>query len=227
MYAQAGAFVTPITRMAQFGADKLGSMATQANVLGGQFLSRGLPQQFPAIFENIRGPGGRFTAEQTLKYPTLTEHLSKFVGPTASRVAEGAGSMVPPALATAAGYVGASGAYKSLMGDSADPERAALLKAYEDAYYARMGDRSIPMPPLGNKTNDEIKADILQITSKAGTYAPAANRPPISAAALAQGRAPMPGIPESVQRIERTGGPAAGEVEAFQASRAAATSSRW
>jgi hypothetical protein len=220
MYAQAGAFVTPLTRMAQFGADKLGSMATQANVLGGQFLSRGLPQQFPAIFENIRGPGGRFTAEQTLKYPTLTEHLSKFVGPTATRVAERAGSMVPPALATAAGYVGASGAYKSLMGDSADPERAALLKAYEDAYYARMGDRSIPMPPLDNKTNDEIKADILQITSKAGTYAPAANRPPISAAALAQGRAPMTAPQPTANTYVRSMGAQEGEEAAYLASKA-------
>lgn len=141
MYAQAGAFVTPITRLAQMGADKLGPLATQANALGGQFLSRGLPQQFPAILENVRGPGGRFTAEQLLKYPTLTEHLSNFVGPTASRIAQGAGAMVPPALATAAGAVTASGIYKSMFGDSPDPEREALLKAYEEAYYARMGDR--------------------------------------------------------------------------------------
>ncbi len=50
MRAQAGAFVSPFTRMAQYGADRLGALATQANVIGGQLMTRGAPNIFPPIF---------------------------------------------------------------------------------------------------------------------------------------------------------------------------------
>jgi hypothetical protein len=175
--AAAGAFVNPITRMAQYGADRMGALATQANILGGQLLTRGMPNQFPPIFENVRGPGGRFTAEQVMKYPTLSEHLANFAGPTLTQAAQRVAPMVPPAAMTGVGMLTASGLYKSMFGDKVDPERAALLKAYEDAYYQRM-DKSIPMPSVDRLSNEQIQAEILKITGQQGTYAPApdANR---------------------------------------------------
>jgi len=175
--AAAGAFVNPITRMAQYGADRMGALATQANVLGGQLLTRGMPNQFPPIFENVRGPGGRFTAEQVMKYPTLSEHLANFAGPTLTQAAQRVTPMLPPAAMTGVGMLTASGLYKSMFGDKVDPERAALLKAYEDAYYQRM-DKSIPMPSVDRLSNEQIQAEILKITGQQGTYAPApdANR---------------------------------------------------
>lgn len=194
VHAAAGAFITPITRLAQMGADKLGALATEANVVGGQLLTRGLPQQFPAVFENLRGPGGRFIAEQTMKYPTLTEHLSNFAGPTATRIAQGAAALAPPALKTGLGLLTASGLYKSMFGDNQapDPEREALLKAYEEAYYQRM-DKSIPMPTMSGKSNDEIKADLLNLTTSQGPWTP--TNPPATPAPAAAAATPAPALP--------------------------------
>jgi hypothetical protein len=175
--AAAGAFVNPLTRMAQYGADKLGAFATEANIIGGQLMTRGAPNIFPPIMENLRGPGGRFIAEQTMKYPTLTEHLANFAGPTVTQAAQRAGTMLPPAAMTGVGMLTASGLYKSMFGNKVDPERAALLKAYEDAYYQRM-DKSIPMPSVDRLSNEQIQAEILKITGQQGAYArtPDANR---------------------------------------------------
>lgn len=104
MTAALGAFVTPMQRLAQFSADKLGNLGTQANALGGRLMSQGFPQTFRPIFENVRGAGGRFTAEQTLKYPTLTEHL----GNVLPRTTEMAGKIpVPGAPALLGGTAGA------------------------------------------------------------------------------------------------------------------------
>ena len=84
MHAFLGSIVTPMARYAQMGADKAAMLGQEANIIGGRIMSQGFPQQFPAILENIRGPGGRFLAEQTLKYPTLTQHL----GNVGSKLAE-------------------------------------------------------------------------------------------------------------------------------------------
>lgn len=75
MHAFLGSIVTPMARYAQMGADKAAMLGQEANIIGGRIMSQGFPQQFPAILENMRGPGGRFLAEQSLKYPTLTQHL--------------------------------------------------------------------------------------------------------------------------------------------------------
>ena len=105
MTAALGAFVTPMQRLAQFSADKLGTLGTQANAVGGKLMSQGFPQTFRPIFENVRGAGGRFTAEQTLKYPTLTEHLSNVL----PRTAEVAGKIPTPGAPALLG--GTAGAY--------------------------------------------------------------------------------------------------------------------
>ena len=169
--AAAGAFINPITRMAQFGADKLGALATEANVIGGQLMTRGAPNIFPPIMENLRGPGGRFIAEQTMKYPTLTEHLANFAGPTVTQAAQRVGTMLPPAAMTGVGMLTASGLYKSMFGEKPDPEREALMKAYEDAYYQRV-DKSVPMPSMSGLSNDQLKAELLKLTGQQGAWAP-------------------------------------------------------
>jgi len=93
-YVLAG-MVNPLSRLATMGADKAAMLGQEANIIGGRLMSQGFPQQFPAVFENLRGPGGRFIAEQSLKYPTLTQHLSN--------VAENS-----PWLARTAGAIAAS-----------------------------------------------------------------------------------------------------------------------
>lgn len=206
--AAGGAFIEPMARFAQMGADKLGALATSANVLGGQLLTRGAPNVFPPIMENLRGPGGRFIAEQVMKYPTLTQHISNYVGPTVTQMAERAAPLVPPALATAAGVVTASGLYKSVFGEKPDPERAALMKAYEDLYYQRM-DRSVPMPSLDSKTNEQIRADIIAIAGQQGPWAPTSPAAPMPApSAPAPAAAPAPAPAPAAAAVEEEAAPA-------------------
>lgn len=105
MHAFLGAFITPAARMAQMGADKAAMLGQEANIVGGRLMSQGFPQQFPAILENLRGPGGRFLAEQSLKYPTLAQHLSNVGTKLADeypRVAGALSSVTQPVVAGAA-----------------------------------------------------------------------------------------------------------------------------
>lgn len=97
--------VNALTRLATMGADKAAMLGQEANIIGGRLASQGFPQQFPAILENVRGPGGRFTAEQMLKYPTLTQHLSNVGTKLADeypRVAGALSSVTQPVVAGAA-----------------------------------------------------------------------------------------------------------------------------
>ncbi|MFZ9438789.1 MAG: hypothetical protein ACO260_00660 [Hylemonella sp.] len=178
MHAQVGAFVTPLTRAAQWMGDKVAPLAAEANIVGGRLMSQGFPQTFRPIFENVRGAGGRYTAEQVLKYPTLTQHLSNLVGPQVSGAVERAGSMMAPAAATGAGMIGASGLYKSMFGgEKVDPERLDLMQKFEQEYY-RTRDRSIPMPNIDRLSNEQLIAALGNLQtmppmSQSGTPAPA------------------------------------------------------
>jgi len=120
MTAALGAFVTPMQRLAQFSADKLGTLGTQANAVGGRLMSQGFPQTFRPIFENVRGAGGRFTAEQTLKYPTLTEHLGNVL-PRTTAIAGKIPTPGAPALlgGTAGAYLG-----RLFSGEKSEDEKA-------------------------------------------------------------------------------------------------------
>lgn len=103
-YMLAG-MVNPLTRLATMGADKAAMLGQEANIIGGRLASQGFPQQFPAILENVRGPGGRFLAEQSLKYPTLTQHLSNMGSKLADeypRAASALSSVTQPVVAGAA-----------------------------------------------------------------------------------------------------------------------------
>jgi len=178
MHAFAGAFVNPMMRFAQMGADKLSTLGMEANALGGRLMSQGFPQTFRPIFENVRGEGGRYTAEQILKYPTLTQHLSNLVGPQVTTMAGRAGTLAAPAAAIGAGMIGASGVYKGMMGDQVDPARQELMQRFEQEYY-RTRDRSIPMASLDRLSNDQIAQAIVNMSdmpdqSQSGTPARAA-----------------------------------------------------
>lgn len=83
MHAAVGAFITPATRAAQFLSDKAGAVNA---ALGRMYMS---PSMTQPVLENVRGPGGRFTAQQVvgggdLIYPTFTQGLAQNV----SRLAE-------------------------------------------------------------------------------------------------------------------------------------------
>lgn len=133
MHAFLGSIVTPMARYAQMGADKAAMLGQEANIVGGRLMSQGFPQQFPAIIENMRGPGGRFIAEQSLKYPTLTQHL----GNIGTRVAEeyprvaGAFNTVTQPVVAGATALGASIPVINSMMPSAkrSPEEEAKFQA--------------------------------------------------------------------------------------------------
>lgn len=151
MRAYGGAFVTQGTRLMQLGADRMGA----ANAAVGRLMSQGFPNTFRPVFENVRGPGGRFTAEQYLTYPTLTQHLSNIAGPRITGPLDRLSGLAAPAAATAAGVVGASGVYKGMVAPGEDRERQELLRQYENAYY-KINDRSIPMPSLTGASNQQL-----------------------------------------------------------------------
>lgn len=99
MHAALGAFINPAMRAAQFVGGKAGQYGTAANAaLGRMFMNpQGISQPF---VENLRGPGGRFTAEQInrggeLLTPTFTQGISQGVSRLAEqypRVAQMAGA---------------------------------------------------------------------------------------------------------------------------------------
>ena len=175
MHAQVGTFVTPLTRAAQWASDKIAPLTAEANIIGGRLMSQGFPQTFRPILENVRGEGGRYTAEQILKYPTLTQHLSNLVGPQATALA---GRLTPgtPAVAGAAGTLGLAGMLSS--GEKIDPARQELMQKFEQEYY-RTRDKSIPMPNISRLSNDELAAAIANTAimpdqSQSGIPAPVA-----------------------------------------------------
>jgi hypothetical protein len=83
MYAAAGAFINPAMRAAQFVGNKASQFGSSANAaLGRMFMTpQGISQPY---LENLRGPGGKFTAEQVqrggdLLTPTFTQGIQQGV----------------------------------------------------------------------------------------------------------------------------------------------------
>jgi hypothetical protein len=78
VHAALGAFITPAMRFAQMAGEKVGQYGSAANAaLGRMFMTpQGITQPY---LENLRGPGGRFTAEQVVRggealtAPTFTQ----------------------------------------------------------------------------------------------------------------------------------------------------------
>jgi hypothetical protein len=118
MYAAAGAFINPAMRAAQFVGSKASQLGSSANAaLGRMFMTpQGISQPY---LENLRGPGGKFTAEQIqrggdLLTPTFTQGLQQGM----SRLSEQfprAAALVGPALG-----VGSGSAYVSGRGGPGD-----------------------------------------------------------------------------------------------------------
>lgn len=84
MHAALGAFVNPAMRAAQFMSDKVGAVNA---ALGRMYMS---PSMTQPVLENVRGPGGRYTAEQVVQggnlvYPTFTQGLSNAIATTADK----------------------------------------------------------------------------------------------------------------------------------------------
>jgi hypothetical protein len=101
MYAAAGAFINPAMRAAQFVGDKASQYGSAANAaLGRMFMTpQGISQPY---LENIRGPGGTFTAEQVqrggnLLQPTFTQGLQEGVTRLAEQYPRAAQMALPVA----------------------------------------------------------------------------------------------------------------------------------
>jgi hypothetical protein len=101
MYAAAGAFINPAMRAAQFVGDKASQYGSAANAaLGRMFMTpQGISQPY---LENIRGPGGKFTAEQVqrggnLLQPTFTQGLQEGVTRLAEQYPRAAQMALPVA----------------------------------------------------------------------------------------------------------------------------------
>jgi hypothetical protein len=121
MYAAAGAFINPAMRAMQFMGDKASQYGSAANAaLGRMFMTpQGISQPY---LENLRGPGGKFMAEQVqrggnLLQPTFTQGLQEGVARLAEqypRVAQ----MALPAAGLAALAAAPKGGQGERMGSS-------------------------------------------------------------------------------------------------------------
>jgi hypothetical protein len=93
MYAAAGAFINPAMRAAQFVGDKASQYGSAANAaLGRMFMTPQASMTQPYL-ENLRGPTGKFIAEQvqrggdvSLMQPTFTQGLQIGASQLAARV---------------------------------------------------------------------------------------------------------------------------------------------
>jgi hypothetical protein len=111
MYAAVGAFINPAMRAAQFVGDKASQYGSAANAaLGRMFMTpQGISQPY---LENVRGPGGRYMAEQVQKggnllQPTFTQGLQEGVTRFAEQYPRAAQMALP-----AAGALGLAAAPK-------------------------------------------------------------------------------------------------------------------
>ena len=162
-YQYAGA-VNAMSRLATMGADKAAMLGQEANIIGGRLASQGFPQQFPAILENVRGPGGRFLAEQSLKYPTLTQHLSNAGAKLADeypRVAGALSSVTQPVVAGAATLAGSIPIIRDMMPSAPlSPEEEARRQFLIDQIPTTGGPQTAadaaPAPSGSNKPTNTI-----------------------------------------------------------------------
>ena len=175
MHAAGGAWATAATRAAElvspyvsrFG-EVIGEGATAANNYLGKLMSQNAPTTFRPVFENIRGPGGRYTAEQIVNFPSATQHLRN-VYPKTSRAALEAADYLKNTSKGSMGALGgatAAGVYlnsKTPVPTDADM-RQGLENQFLDAYYASNGgDRSIPPPSLDGMTNEQLVDATIQL----------------------------------------------------------------
>ena len=119
IHAQAGAFVNMGTRLAQMAsgpmqraADFGSRLGAQANQAAGEAMSKAFPTTANVVFENVRGPGGRFTSERILNYPTLTSYMGNLADRAAAeypRTAAVLDKISTPVIGLGGGLLGAMG----------------------------------------------------------------------------------------------------------------------
>jgi hypothetical protein len=175
MYAAAGAFINPAMRAAQFLGDKAGQYGSAANAALGRMLMtpQGISQPY---LENIRGAGGKFTAEQVarggnLLQPTFTQGIREGV----TRLAE----QYPRAAQLALPITGAMGLAMSPKGGTGQPMGSDLASQIPTDSLADLQSRDIgaQVPAVSmsfDKPFTTTKPDRYTITEGMPATAPAA-----------------------------------------------------
>lgn len=164
-YQYAGA-VNAMSRLATMGADKAAMLGQEANIVGGRLASQGFPQQFPAIFENLKGPNGRFISDQVLKYPTLTQHLSNVGTKLADeypRAASALSAVTQPVVAGAATLAGSIPIIRDMMPSAPlSPEEEARRQFLIDQIPTTGGPQTAaaPAPSGSNKPTTPTIPDV-------------------------------------------------------------------
>jgi hypothetical protein len=152
MTAAFGAFVTPATRMAQMAGDKIGQYGSAANAaLGRMFMTpQGISQP---ILENVRGPGGRYTAQQivtggeALTAPTFTQGLMQGTAKLADQYPRLASMMAPAA--------GALGLANAPRGGSSGPGTDMVSQIPTDTIKDRVANSVLNKPPILSMSLDQ------------------------------------------------------------------------
>jgi hypothetical protein len=188
MKAAAGAFITPAMRFAQMAGDKLGQYGSAANAaLGRMFMTpQGITQP---ILENVRGPGGRYTAQQivtggeALTAPTFTQGLMQGTTKLADQYPRLASMMLP-----AAGALGLANAPK---GGASGPGTDLMSQIPTDTIEDRVATSPLNKPPVLSMSFDKpfttTAPDRVSITTgpRPVTEAPASAVTPAEAEAVA------------------------------------------
>jgi hypothetical protein len=145
MTAALGAFITPATRMAQMAGNKIGQVGSAANAaLGRMFMTpQGISQP---VLENVRGPGGRFTAEQIVKggealtAPTFTQGIMQGTAKLADQYPRLAAMMAPAA--------GALGIANAPRGGSSGPGTDLMSQIPTDTIEDKVANSVLNKPPI-------------------------------------------------------------------------------
>lgn len=156
MHAFLGAFAAPATRMAQMAQNvgaRVAPYISEADAaMGKMFMNPSMSQPF---LDNVRGPGGRFTAEQInrggeLLYPTLSQGIGQGLAQLAQQ------------YPTAAKVVGAASAAGAGIG----------------SILGLTGNDSTPMSPEAQASYDQTVANLNATESPMNTGMPARSRQP-------------------------------------------------
>lgn len=194
MYAAAGAFINPAMRAAQFLGDKASQYGSAANAaLGRMFMTpQGISQPY---LENLRGPGGRFTAEQVqrggdLLQPTFTQGIREGV----TRLAE----QYPRAAKMALPVAGALGIAAAPKGGPGQPMGSSLADQIPRDTTADLVNNSVlPQQPAVTMSLDKplttTKPERYTVTEGPRPAAPAPAEEPTAASALREMTAAFPG----------------------------------
>jgi hypothetical protein len=152
MTAAFGAFITPATRAMQFMGDKAGQLGSAANAtLGRMFMTpQGITQP---ILENVRGPGGRFTAQQivtggeALTAPTFTQGIMQGTAKLADQYPRLAAMMAPAA--------GALGLANAPRGGSGGPGTDLASQIPTDTAADMVANSVLNKPPAVSMSFDQ------------------------------------------------------------------------